>query len=163
MQLWLQSNNDIALINKAKCDIEDVFTIGDTGATCHIRKSLDGMYNLKDSDKTIMVGDNNSMKVEKIGSWKGEIEQKDGTKFIQEFHNVNYVPSSACNICSLTTAINNGWKIWNDGHQINITKNDKTIKFDQTYISSPISVLFHFIFEIFKNIFKFFTKIFRNK
>ena len=39
----------------------------------------------------------------------------------------------ACNICSLTIALNNSWKIWNEGYQINITKNNKTINFDQTY------------------------------
>jgi hypothetical protein len=52
--------------------------ICDSGASCHMRNSLDGMTNLIDHVQTITVGNSESMESSFIGQFYGTIIQQDG-------------------------------------------------------------------------------------
>jgi hypothetical protein len=53
--------------------------IADSGATCHIRGSLEGMFNLRSYVMEIMVGNNKVMSRVSIGQYKGMVLKADGT------------------------------------------------------------------------------------
>jgi hypothetical protein len=53
--------------------------IADSGATCHMRGSLEGMFNLKPYVTDIMVGNNESMSSVSMGYHKGLVLKPDGS------------------------------------------------------------------------------------
>ena len=50
----------------------------DTGASCHMRTSLEGMYDLKQGHGGIKVGSGKLIKIEKVGKFQGKAKHKDG-------------------------------------------------------------------------------------
>ena len=70
--------------------------LGDTGATGHMRYSLDGMSDLEDIDLSITLGDGKSLSGKMKGIWKGTIIERAGEKQDITLRNVFYVP-----ICSV--------------------------------------------------------------
>ena len=62
----------------------DIFTkktcIGDTGALCRINNLAFVMFEAKDINEQVKVGNSTKITATNIGKWCGVIEQKDGTK-----------------------------------------------------------------------------------
>ena len=54
--------------------------VGDTGASCHMRRSLRGMTKLRPGNSSVKIGSGSQLKVEKIGTFQGVVHQIDGTK-----------------------------------------------------------------------------------
>ena len=105
--------------------------IGDSGATCHMRSDTIGMYEMKEVNQEIRIGDGKGLQAKKIGKWKGYIEQVDGTTRKVILDEVVFVPGLCVNLFSLTKAMKNGYKIGNDEKVITLTKNNTEIKFDR--------------------------------
>jgi Zn ribbon nucleic-acid-binding protein len=55
--------------------------IADSGATCHMRGSIEGMFNLKPHVTDIMVGNNETKSSVSKGNYRGLVMQKDGSSF----------------------------------------------------------------------------------
>jgi hypothetical protein len=53
--------------------------IADSGATCHMRGSLEGMFDMKPNVTDILVGNNETMASVSKGQYKRIVLQKDGT------------------------------------------------------------------------------------
>jgi hypothetical protein len=92
------------LRNKHAMITPDTF-IADSGATCHMRGSTKGMFNLKHYTTSITVGNNSTMMSEKIGDYKGMVLQQDGSTTNIILNDVLYVPDLFANLLSLTKAI----------------------------------------------------------
>ena len=104
--------------------------IGDTGASTHMKNTLDGLYNLQKEEITVKIGNGLRLKSTTIGSLKGIVEQNDGTKINVVLNDVAYVPELTANLFSITKALQNGFKLSNEENIMILSKGSKTIKFD---------------------------------
>ena len=91
--------------------LTDNVLVGDTGASCHMKYSLSGMYNLEPGSGGIKVGSGKVLKIVKIGKFKGEIIQKDGSTKIIVLNKVHFVPDMYCNLFSITSAMDDGFSL----------------------------------------------------
>ena len=85
-------------------ETKNVF-IADSGATSHMRNSLNGMYDIKDWEVEVKVGNSSTMKSQKKGNFQGLVTQKDGTTSSIVMKDVLYVPDLWVNLLSITKAI----------------------------------------------------------
>ena len=77
------------------------------------------------------MGSGKLLKIEKIGDFVGEVKQKDGTTSLITLSNVHYVPHLYCNLFSITTTLDKGFRISGGGSDpMTLTKERATIKFD---------------------------------
>jgi hypothetical protein len=81
--------------------------IADSGATCHMRNSTKGMFDMKTHTMPIMVGNSDVIMSQKIGKYKGLVVQKDGQTSEIVLQDVLYVPELWTNLLSITKAIEN--------------------------------------------------------
>jgi hypothetical protein len=79
--------------------------IADSGASCHMRNSTVGMFDLKDHIQPITVGNSAKMLSKYKGKYRGTIIQQDGTYTDLVLHDVLYIPDLWLNLISLTKAI----------------------------------------------------------
>ncbi len=79
--------------------------IADSGASCHMRNSTAGMYDLEDHVQMITVGNSESMLSKYKGKYRGTIIQQDGTYMDLVLTDVLYIPDLWLNLISLTRAI----------------------------------------------------------
>jgi hypothetical protein len=79
--------------------------IADSGATCHMRGSLEGMFNLKLHVTDIMVGNDETISSVSKGNYKGLVLQKYGSSFEVILQDVLCIPKLMVNLFSLTKAI----------------------------------------------------------
>jgi hypothetical protein len=66
--------------------------IADSGATCNMRGSLEGMFNLHPHVSDIMVGNNEDISSVSIGPYKGLVLNADGTTMDLTLKDVLYIP-----------------------------------------------------------------------
>ena len=112
--------------------LTDNIWIGDTGASCHMRSSLKGMYDLRKGKGGIKVGSGKVIPIKNIGSFRGEIVQKDGSRKKITLKNVHYVPKMYCNLFSITTAMDEGCTIGGgNGKPLTLKKEYAVIMFDR--------------------------------
>ena len=82
--------------------------VADSGATTHVTNSLDGMFDLRDANTTISVGDGRKMMTLKVGKWKGKAIDSEGNEVKVILTNVSYVPELMVNLFSLTAVMEKG-------------------------------------------------------
>ena len=106
--------------------------IADSGASCHMVHSDQGMFDTQEIDDEITVGNGNIIRATKIGKWKGILKMPNGIRQEITLDEVKYVPSLApYNLLSLTKAISRNWKIGNQGKVLTIEKDKTKIYFDK--------------------------------
>ena len=106
-------------------ELKDLW-IADSGATNHLKHNLEGMFDLKDTDENVKVGNGAAMSQPKEG--KVKLQFPDGPVVTME--NVGYSPKLWINLFSLTKAMSNGWNIITKNGSIKVTKNGVNIVFD---------------------------------
>jgi transposase InsO family protein len=79
--------------------------ICDSGASCHMRNSTAGMYDLKDHVQAITVGNSETIYSKLIGKFKGTIIQQDGRTIDVVLDEVLYIPDLWLNLISVTKAL----------------------------------------------------------
>ena len=127
---------DVALmvrVNSSDIELPSIkknIWVGDSGASQHMRNSLDGMFNLKPSNRSVKIGDGKYVQIKMSGSWRGEVVQKDGRKLKVTLEDVDYSPNVCSNLFSITHALRQKWNLGNEGPAITIEKNGKKIIFD---------------------------------
>ena len=104
--------------------------VADSGATTHMTNSLDGMFDLKDADTTISVGDGRKMNTKKIGKWRGTAIDSEGNQKKITLTNVSYVPDLMVNLFSLTAVMEKGVSVIGGKNGIDLKKENWTMKFD---------------------------------
>lgn len=108
-------------------------TICDSGASSHMFNSDDGMYNVRETESLITIGNGKTLKATKQGSIRATVLQKDGSTLDIDLHDVKFVPGLAVNLFSLTCALSNGWQLANDGVQILLRKGSHQLIFDRLF------------------------------
>ena len=104
--------------------------IGDTGATCHMTFSKEGLTNLKPISSCVIFGNGERLKATHIGDLKGTVIQKDGTETPIFMTKVKYVPQLTYNLFSITAALEHGCEMHGSNRQIKIKKGRSEYKFD---------------------------------
>jgi hypothetical protein len=101
--------------------------IGDSGASCHMVHSDEGMYDVKPIKEKITIGNGQYIEALKSGKKRGMIKLDDGTILNVVLNNVKYVPKlSPYILFSITQAISSGWMLGNEGKTI-LLKNGKSV------------------------------------
>ena len=127
----MESNQEYAFVKTSDKLTTEVW-VGDTGASCHMRSSLAGMFDLEPGTGGIKVGSGKVLKIIKVGKFRGEVKQKDGSTKILILDNVHFVPDLYCNLFSITSAMDDGYGLSGRKDEfLTLRKNDMVIKFDQ--------------------------------
>jgi len=105
--------------------------IGDTGATTHMTNSLDGLFDIQDTNSGVKVGNGAKLVVTKVGKMRGVIKQKNGDTHDILLTKVKYVPDLWCNLFSITAAMTQGFAIESNGLNIVVKKGQFKLIFDK--------------------------------
>ena len=110
--------------------------IGDTGATCHMKSSTEGMYELEKCDNIkIGMANGSTSSVTYIGKYKGDVLCADGKIKKIVMKDVKVVPGFMKNLFSLSTVMRNDWGLLtetrNNVKVLKIKKGDVEYEFDQ--------------------------------
>jgi hypothetical protein len=95
--------------------LTDNIWICDSGACGHYCKSDKGLFNVKDINEKITVGNGESMKAIKVGSFKCYVIQPNGSSVNVTLKEVKYAPELWVNLFSISKALKNGFDLSNKG------------------------------------------------
>ena len=110
--------------------------LGDTGSTAHMTNSMEGMFDIKNEQGSVRIGDGKLLETSMIGSKRMLVVQKDGETKLVTSKNVKYVPELWTNLFSITAANSHGYKVSGEKSVLHLTKGDFKLSFDQI-IKSP--------------------------
>ena len=97
--------------------------IGDTGASCDMTKSIEGLINLKAIESNIVLDNGEQLKATNVCDKKEEyVLQKDGSEKPILLKKVKYIPNLACNLLSISTTLQNGCTMEGLSKMINLKK-----------------------------------------
>ncbi len=105
--------------------------LGDTGASCHMTNSTDGLVNLVPNKSWIVFGNGQRLESTHIGELVGTVEQKDGEKKQIKMKNVKLVPDLYVNLFSLSAALKEGCDLEGSAEKLTIKKGNNKYFFDQ--------------------------------
>ena len=113
--------------------------IGDTGATCHMKSSTEGMYELEKCDNIkINTANGSTSSVTYIGKYKGNVLCADGKIKKIVMKDVKVVPGLMKNLFSLSTVMRNDWDLLTETRSnvkiLKIKKGDIEYEFNQKYL-----------------------------
>jgi hypothetical protein len=118
--------------NTKKMNDESIW-IGDTGASCHMTNSLEGLTSMTETKQTVTMGDGKTISTAQIGKWTGFAIQRDGSTKPISLNNVAYVPSLCTNLFSITQAMKQGSSLSSKGLIISLSKGETKLSFDRIY------------------------------
>ena len=107
--------SNIILLGSENGMVSEDTWVADTGATSHMVNKLDGMYDIVESKKQVMIGDGTLLNIEKTGKLKIIIIQKSGDQSEITLNEVKFVPDLRVNLFSITSAMKNGAFIQSTG------------------------------------------------
>ena len=120
--------SEVALVMKKEDDYDSPnIWIGDTGATSHMTGDLKGMFEVRQVENIIQIGNGTEMKTTAVGKYRGKVVQKDGTEVSVVLEEVCYVPGIICNLFAITATLSKGWKLNNEGKVLKISKGETSI------------------------------------
>ena len=106
--------------------------IVDSGASCHMTGSLDGMTNIRDCNDGITIGNGNTISCIKIGDKRGKIILPNGNEKTIVMRGCKFIPDLApYNLFSITKAIDAGYNLDNDGRNIILKKENFEMVFNK--------------------------------
>ena len=105
--------------------------VADSGASTHMTNSPVGLYNVKQVNQKILVGDGRSMLVTKIGTWKGTFLDAQGKTQNIILEDVQLIPELMTNLFSLTKAMKKGFTISGQKTTIEVSKGNWKLKFSK--------------------------------
>jgi hypothetical protein len=112
---------------------DDDIWICNSGASSHYCISDKGMFDVRDIDEMIRVGNGNLLVATKIGNLKLDVTQINGTKFTITLQGLKFVPNLWVNLFSINQALKKGYRISNDNIIILLSKGLKKITFDRFF------------------------------
>jgi hypothetical protein len=126
-------SQDVVFTATSKNEIlTDDIWICDIGACGHYCKSeKKGLFDVKDINEKITVGNGESMKAIKVGSLKCHVIQFNGSFVNVTLKEVKYVPEWCVNLFSISKALKNGFDLSNKGLMISLKKGSVSFIFDR--------------------------------
>jgi len=104
--------------------------VTDSGATCHITNSLEGLYDTKSIRESVKIGTGEETYATKCGTFSGEIITPEGKKEIV-ISGVRYIPGFYMKLFSITSAMKNGAKIISEGMKLTVKNGPVKVEFDK--------------------------------
>ena len=126
------SDNEVSfmVINESTEKKIDLW-IGDTGASTHMKNTIDGLFDLRKEETIVRIGNGEGLKSTTVGTLRAIVEQADRTRLDVTLKNVAYVPELSTNLFSITKAMENGFEISSKGNIMSLSKGSKMVKFDR--------------------------------
>jgi hypothetical protein len=122
----ISSSNTLNVVPKTR----DMW-IADSSASCHMTSSRIGMTNLIKNNSEIKIGNGKTIHSSDIGQKRLIVIQADGTTSNIILNECLYVPGLCTNLFSITKAIQNKWRLTNDGLKLKLTNGQYNILCDQ--------------------------------
>jgi hypothetical protein len=126
-----ESQNVVFTVTSKNKILTDDIWICDSGAYGHYCKSDKGLFDVKDINEKITVGNGESMKAIKVGSLKCHVIQLNGSSVDVTLKGVRYVPELWVNLFSISKALKNGCDLSNKGLMIILKKGSVSVTFDR--------------------------------
>ena len=127
---WNSRYEEFALMAANVSKAHPHLWLGDTGCSCHMTNSLNGMFDCKKIEATVQTG-KGTLRALCIGKKKVLIKQKDGNIRMATLDNVKYVPQLWVNLFSIGQALKKGFAIGNKGLTVVLKKGGTNLSFDQ--------------------------------
>ncbi len=105
--------------------------IADLGASTHITTTDMGLFNIKNVDELVQVGDGKFVYATKVGKLTIKYTNENGDTARILLENVKYIPGFSSNLFSLTAALAKNCSIYNEGRAIVVDKNEVRIEFNE--------------------------------
>ncbi len=102
--------------------------VADSGATCHIMDSSEGLFDTESIWESIKIGTSKETYATKCGKYCGEIMMPEGKKEIV-LSSVCYVPGFYVKLFSLMSAMKNGAKLISEGMKLMVENGPVKLKF----------------------------------
>jgi len=119
----------MALSGSTKTDVS--LWIADSGASTHITTSDIGLFDIKNVNDPVQVGDGKFVYATKVGKLTVKYTNTNGDTAHILLENVKYIPGFLSNLFSLTAALAKNCSIYNEGRAIVVEKNAVCIKFNE--------------------------------
>ena len=119
----------------------------DSGATMHMTKSDEGLFEIENKESNVTIGDGTNLKVTKEGNKRFKVIQKDGKTF-EVTMRVKVVPQIQYNLISMNRLMSLGFKLSNEGTTVILEDEDIKLKFDRKIESASSSFLIGIQMEI---------------
>ena len=125
--IWDYHHSELGML-KMDADSKHIF-IADSGASCHLTGSLEGMVDCLKICEWVTVGNGKCVEATMIGTKKGRIKMPDGSYKPIALYGCKYVPQLApFNLFSITRALSGGCNLGNEGEVITISTKDGGFK-----------------------------------
>ena len=105
--------------------------IGDSGTSCHLTNTDQGMVSWTPIHEEINLGDGTPIYATKQGTMRFEVHQRNGTTSYVTLHDCKYIEHLPQSLFSITKALGKGWKLSNRGVHIVLTNGTSRIEFDR--------------------------------
>jgi hypothetical protein len=105
--------------------------LADSGASCHLTNSDEGMFDVEMISSPVKIGNGKALTVTKLGKMRQTIFQKNGDTVDVTLTDVKFVPELWVNLFSVGKGLQNGFNIGNKGLHLFLTKGKTTILFDK--------------------------------
>ena len=107
--------------------------LGDTGASCYMGNSDEGMFDCEEINQPVTIGDGKAVTAVRVGKLRRTIVQKDGSSLDVVLYPYKHVPKLHVNLFSITKALQSGWQISNKKMEITLQRKSNKIVFDHTF------------------------------
>jgi len=105
--------------------------IADSGASTHITTSDMGLFDIKNVNDPVQVGDGKFVYATKVGKLTVKYTNENGDTARILLENVKYIPGFSSNLFSLTAALMKNCSIYNEGRAIVVEKNEVRVEFNE--------------------------------
>jgi hypothetical protein len=114
-------------------EFDDDIWICDSGTSSHYCVSDRGMFDVRNIDEKIRVGNGNLLVATKIGNIKLNVTQVNGTNFTITLQGIKFFPDLWVNLFSINQALKKGYSISNNDIIISLNKGSNKITFDRFF------------------------------
>lgn len=107
--------------------------LGDSGASTFMGNTDEGMFDVKEINEPVTIGNGKTLRATKIGKLRRTVHQTNGDTLDIIIPDYKHVPELHVNLFSITKALELGWKLTNKGVMMILNKNGRQIRFDRIY------------------------------
>ena len=112
---------------------KDDFFICDSGATAHMTYNASRLHDVRETDRSVKVGNGATMKASSIGKMKAIVRNEEGEEMTTTINEVVHIPGLLCNLLSVGKLCEHGSVVYNKtGAKLQLSdKKGKTIPFSK--------------------------------
>jgi hypothetical protein len=124
---------EFACPSMEKADFTRETWLADSGASCHMGNSEEGMFDITLIDEPITLGNGKSLRATKVGKLRRTVHQVNGDTLDIVLEGYKCVPGLHMNLFAVVKTLQTGWDISNKGIHIRLQQKGACIEFDRIY------------------------------